>query len=129
MLLVDTSVWVLVGHGHIDLDASFPDEQIAICPPIFQEVLQGTSARTYGATRLTLLDAVILDSPMPFERYRYAVDLYHRCRDKAFTIRSSVDCLIAACAIQNKVGLLHDDRDFEHIAKVAPLKAIRVTRS
>ncbi|HVR38657.1 MAG TPA: PIN domain nuclease [Thermoanaerobaculia bacterium] len=126
MLLVDSSVWVLVGRGRVDLDQRVPEEEIAICPPIFQEVLQGTSARTYGPTRLTLLEAVMLDAPVPFERYRYAVDLYLRCRAKAFTIRSSVDCLIAATAIQHNVQLLHDDRDFDYIAKVAPLKAVRV---
>lgn len=127
MLLVDSSVWVLISGGRFDLKAAFPGEKIAICPPIFQEVLQGTSGHRYAMTRATLLKAEMLDSPVPFDRFDEAVELYFLCRDKAYTIRTGVDCLIAACALKHNVQLIHDDRDFDHIAKVAPLKAIHVT--
>lgn len=68
----------------------------------------------------------ILDSPMPIERYEEAAELYLRCREAGLTIRKSNDCLIAVCAMKHGVQLLHNDRDFDHIAKVAPLRATRI---
>ena len=41
----------------------------------------------------------------------------------ASAIRSSVDCLIAACAIRNGVPILHSDRDFDAIARFTPLQS------
>jgi hypothetical protein len=36
------------------------------------------------------------------------------------TPRSRHDCLIAATAVDKRIPLLHDDRDFEHLAQVEP---------
>jgi predicted nucleic acid-binding protein len=41
---------------------------------------------------------------------------------KGITVRSTADCLIAQIAIENKLLLLHNDRDFEAMSAVAPLK-------
>ncbi|MCH7665434.1 MAG: hypothetical protein IH936_05855 [Acidobacteria bacterium] len=35
--------------------------------------------------------------------------------------RSSVDCLIAACGLRNSLAVVHLDRDFDALARVAPL--------
>jgi predicted nucleic acid-binding protein len=35
------------------------------------------------------------------------------------TVRSGVDCLIAACAIRNQLEVLHSDRDFAALARAA----------
>ena len=127
MVLVDTSVWVLAGRGELDLEARLDGEGVVTCPPVLMEVLQGVSGgRQQMAMRLTLERAEMLDAPMPLERFRYAAMLYRQCRDAGLTIRSSLDCLIAATAIMNSVELLHDDRDFDHIAAISPLKAIRL---
>ena len=129
MILVDTSVWVLVGRGMFDLDAAVPEDDLVTCPPIYQEAMQGASDQEFPLMRRLLLRLEMLDASVPFSRYEYAAELYARCRKKGLTIRSSVDCLIAATAIMHEVRLLHNDRDFDHIAKVAPLKSVRVTRS
>jgi len=47
-----------------------------------------------------------------------AARIYGACRAAGVTIRSSVDCLIARIAIEHDLALLHDDRDFEDIARV-----------
>jgi predicted nucleic acid-binding protein len=44
------------------------------------------------------------------------------------TIRSSVDCLIAACAIRHQLEVLHCDRDFDQLAKISPLRARNIGR-
>jgi predicted nucleic acid-binding protein len=38
------------------------------------------------------------------------------------TIRSSVDCVIAVCALRHALTVVHVDRDFGLIARVAPLQ-------
>lgn len=127
MILVDSSVWVLIERGAVDLDQVIAEDDIAVCPPIYQEVLQGIrSAERYLKSRGALLRQVMLDAPVPLARFEDAARLYLRCRAAAFTIRRSTDCLIAACAIAHDIPLLHDDRDFEHIARVAPLNAKRL---
>lgn len=127
MVLVESSAWILVIRGQLDLQLRVPDQDIATCPPVVQEILQGSDGpKDYANLREMLLHTEVLDAPMPFRRFEEAAQLYLRCRDAAFTIRKTTDCLIAACAIAHGATLLHDDRDFDHIALVAPLKAIRV---
>jgi hypothetical protein len=42
------------------------------------------------------------------------------------TIRSLVDCLIAAIAMESGAAVLHKDRDYESMARYAPLKTVSV---
>jgi len=51
-----------------------------------------------------------------------AARLYFVCRRKGVTVRSTIDCLIAAIAIEHKALLLHDDRDFDAIARYTKLR-------
>jgi hypothetical protein len=62
-----------------------------------------------------------IDTPMRQERFEEAAGLYRSARRAGFTVRSSVDCLIAACAIKNGLTVLHRDRDFPALARVSPL--------
>jgi predicted nucleic acid-binding protein len=60
---------------------------------------------------------------LPFHD-RYFLDaayLYRTCRKKGVTIRKTMDCFIAACAIDNKVALLHADSDFTALTQYTPL--------
>lgn len=54
--------------------------------------------------------------------------LYRTARRVGATVRSSVDCVIAACALRHDLVVLHDDRDFDAIARISPLKATNVRR-
>lgn len=56
-----------------------------------------------------------------FER---ASGLYRKCRGKGETVRSMLDCLLAAVAIREGVPLLHNDRDFEVLARHTPLELV-----
>jgi predicted nucleic acid-binding protein len=48
------------------------------------------------------------------------------CRRAGFSPRSTIDCCIAQQAIRHDVTLIHDDNDYEQIARVAPLRQVRV---
>lgn len=80
-------------------------------------------------TRAIMEDSEMLDSPVPIERFEVAGAIYRVARARAFTIRSSNDCLIAATAMHHDVLLLHGDRDFDHIARFFPLRARNVIPS
>jgi len=119
---------VLAGRRAWSLAQYVAGKAVAVCPPIVQELLQGTrDIQRYDATRRLLGLAYMLDAPVPLERYEEAARIYLACREAGYTIRSSNDCLIAATALAHGVPVLADDRDFPYIAKVRPLRVI--TRS
>jgi predicted nucleic acid-binding protein len=55
--------------------------------------------------------------------FEEAVLLYRAARRTGKTPRSSVDCLIAACALRHDLTVLHRDRDFEALTQVSILRA------
>ena len=57
--------------------------------------------------------------------YDDAASLYRRCRRQGATIRSMLDCLVAAVSIRNGVPVLHDDRDFNALARHTELEVYR----
>jgi len=129
VVLVDTSVWILQRSAEA-LFALADDQSLAICPLIFQELLQGAWDQGRMNRVHTIADnSAMLDSPVPIERFEVAGAIYRIARAQSFTIRSSNDCLIAAIAIHHDLLLLHHDRDFDYIAQVFPLRARRVSPS
>lgn len=128
MILVDTSIWVEVFRRSrpLDLEEHLDFEEVVTCLPVVQEVLQGF--RDEAAFRLAeeaMLSLPIVESPLTAEVYRQAVDLYRTARGTGRTVRSSVDCLIAACALRNDLEVLHRDRDYEALAACSRLKQRR----
>jgi len=126
VVLVDTSIWLEVQRGRFDLEAFVDYGEIAICPPIAQELLQGTGeGARYTMVWHTILSTRMLDDPMPLETFEEAAQIYRRLRLDGYTVASNFDCLIAACAIRNEVPLLQKDHDFEKIAEIVPLELLR----
>lgn len=123
MILVDTSAWVYAlntkGFEFRQL------QQIAICLPIIQEILQGvTHTGTHEKLRRGLLALPCLESPVSLDLYLEAADIFRSGREKGFTIRSGIDCLIAAIAIENRIPVFHRDRDFDFLARFTSLKTV-----
>ncbi|MBM4383884.1 MAG: PIN domain-containing protein [Deltaproteobacteria bacterium] len=125
MILVDTSVWVDVFRRFrpLDLDAVIDIGEVVTCLPVIQEVLQGfRDERAFRTARESMLALPCIESPVRESVVLEAVGLYRSARRSGLTIRSSTDCLIAACAIRHDLEVLHRDRDFSAIAQVAPLR-------
>ena len=57
--------------------------------------------------------------------FEHAAQIYRACRRKGFTVRNTVDCLIAATCLEAGTDLYQNDRDFEAIAKVRGLRLYR----
>lgn len=131
MILVDTSVWVeLFRRPPRILPAELEDfDDVVTVLPVIQEVLQGfKDERAFGLAREAMLALPILESPLEERVFVEAAQLYRLGRRAGLTIRSSTDCLIAACALRHDATVLHYDRDFDAIARVAGLKTRQIVR-
>ena len=125
MIYVDTSVLIDLLRGKATPAAEFltgletSDIPYAIPLLCCQEVLQG--ARDEAEWRLLHdnLSTQRLALPVdPAALHWEAARIFFDCRRRGLTVRSSVDCLIAAQAMEAKATLLHADEDFERIRKV-----------
>jgi predicted nucleic acid-binding protein len=86
-------------------------------------LLQGINdERAFHLAKAAFTDIPILESPLTRETFDGAIQLYRTARRAGFTIRSSVDCIIATCALRHDATVLHVDRDFTHLARVSALK-------
>jgi len=128
MILVDTSAWVEFlratgSPGHIRLrELLASGEALATTEPVVMEVLAG--ARD-DAHMHRLRDVVLSQTLLPLDGladFEDAAALYRRCRSAGATVRSLIDCVIATVAMKADAELLHTDRDYDTIAKHAPLR-------
>lgn len=130
MVLVDTSVWIELLNGRLGMMVSEASlVNLATCGPIIQEVFQGM--RTHPASeafRDAFLALPLLSDPLPEASFLAAAEIYRIGRSKGYTVRSSVDCLIAAIAIENQTPVWHKDRDYEIIAHYTSLRTLRQLR-
>ena len=123
MVLVDTSVWIDVFRKvkPIRLEEYVDFDEVVTCLPVIQEVLQGFDQEAaFRLAREAMWSLPIVESPLTRATVEDAVDLYRRARRAGVTVRSGVDCLIAACAARRGLRVLHADRDFHHLARIAP---------
>jgi predicted nucleic acid-binding protein len=124
VVLVDTSVWIEVFRkgARFQLESAVATDDIVTCLPVVQEVLQGfREERAFALARDAMLSFPIVESPLRAEVVLEAANLFRAARRAGLTVRSGVDCLIAACAIRNGLTLLHKDRDFDAIARISSL--------
>ena len=129
MLLVDTSVWIEVFRkpSRLRLEDHVDFDDVVTCLPVVQEVLQGfRDERAFLVAREAMRALPTVESPIRQAVFEEAADLYRAARRSGVTVRSGVDCLIAACAIRHGLTVLHHDRDFDALAKVSPLSARRL---
>jgi predicted nucleic acid-binding protein len=125
LYLIDTSVWIDSLRGIDNAPARLFRSLIAdqarygISGVIYQEVLQGARGPGDFEQLRSHLGALPFYHPLDsIASYAAAADLYRRCRERGITVRSTVDCLIARIAIEHRLVLVHNDRDFDHIATV-----------
>ena len=133
MILVDTSVWIdfLEGKGtpqHRALRRLIEnDEDICLTGIVVTEILQGIKdERQNTEIRDYLLEFPILN-PQGVSSYIQAADIYRACARTGMTVRKTIDCLIAAIALEHRLTLFHNDRDFTKIKTCCGLKTLDLT--
>ena len=131
MFLVDTSVWIAVFRrgSQVRFDSVAEFDELVTCLPVIQEVLQGfRDEAAFRVAREAMSALPIVESPLRASVFNEAIDLYRRARRAAVTVRSGVDCLIAACALRHDLTVLHQDRDYGALAKVSALRVKEIRR-
>jgi predicted nucleic acid-binding protein len=130
VILVDTSVWIDFFRGAATPEAdrlakAFSlQEDLCVCGPILMEILQGiVRPADYHTTNQLLQPLLYL--PLRRKTYHQAAALYRIARSRGKIIRNSLDCLIAACAMEHKVPLLQKDRDYAVLASLFNLNLLK----
>lgn len=127
-ILADSSIWIDYlnspsSASALKLTRALDECEVCICPPVVQEVIQGIRNKT----ELKSFTNYFLEfKHLEADPYHVAVasaSIYRSLKIKGITIRKSWDCQIAWYAIAFDLELLHNDRDFDNIAKVYPLKS------
>lgn len=125
MILIDSSAWIefLRDTGSpacVEVDRLL-GTRIACCDVIAMEVTAGAKSEAHlKSLRGLLARATML--PADSGDHEFAASLYRACRANGATVRSLVDCVIAAIAIRHDLPLLHADTDFDSIAMHSTLR-------
>ena len=131
MILVDTSAWIDFFNGtkspvNAELQRLLAGEaELFLTGLTYAEILQGIRhAKMLAQVQRHLHHFTILE-PRSLETYALSAEIYRVCRRRGRTVRSIVDCLNAAIAMENQLAVLHRDRDYDAIARHFPLRIIR----
>lgn len=132
MILVDTSAWIEFLRNTGSTICNLVDEllarEIAICDAVRMEVFAGARDESHllNLRRLLARAAVI---PTRATDYEDAAGLYRRCRREGETVRKLIDCLIASVAIRTGTPILHNDADFDVLARHTELRVYEAGRA
>lgn len=129
MIIVDSSVWIDYFRGTSTresdtLDRLLGTEQVAIGDLILTEVLQGFSnERDFNQARnlLTSLEVVPL---VGLDVAIKAAKNFRTLRAAGFTVRKTIDTIIATRCIESSYALLFSDRDFEPFVQHLGLRSV-----
>ncbi len=125
MILIDTSAWIEFLRNTGSEACIIVDEilahETAICGAVRMEVLAGARDESHllNLRRLLARAKVI---PTLAADYDNAAELYRHCRQQGETVRKLVDCLIASVAIRAGIPILHNDADFDTLARHTELR-------
>jgi predicted nucleic acid-binding protein len=122
VILVDSTVWIDYFRSADTPQVALPDSYLGSSRPavgdlIAAEVLRGVrDEREFKLVKKTL-DAF---EHVDLVGYDLAIRASENCRllrDRGVTIRKTIDTLIATYCIENRMTLLHADRDFVPFAR------------
>ena len=130
MIVVDTSAWVEFLRGSGSTAAAEvrrglgEDEDLGVVDVVRMELLAGagSDAEVVTVTRL-LARGVALPALSPGD-HEYAAQLYRAAPRSGATVRSMIDCLVAAVAVRLDAPVLGQDRDYQALRRVSPLRLV-----
>ena len=130
--LIDTSVWArffqdrgTVANQRLDALIAADPRQVLGCPPVRMEL----SVDPHDLRRRRVLRVYdgFISADILSEDFDLAAELYRASRRRGHSIRSQLDCLIAAIAVRREAVLVHNDVDFDRLAEcVDTLSVLRL---
>jgi predicted nucleic acid-binding protein len=132
VIAVDTSVLIDLFRGRetpavaVLLEVETSGTPFRIPDVCCQELLQGARDEAeWRKLHRYLASQRRLDTGGTWQAHVEAARIYFDARRRGWTVRSTIDCLIAEAVLREGDVLLHDDDDFDAIAKVRKLRARR----
>jgi predicted nucleic acid-binding protein len=132
MILVDTSIWIDFLRGENSSERRLlhklieDEEEISITGIVLTEILQGIKEdKKYQITKNYLLKFPMYE-PSGINTYIDAARIYRECRNNGKTVRSTIDCIVAAICLENDLSILHKDRDYDIIQEFVGLKVVKL---
>jgi predicted nucleic acid-binding protein len=118
VVIVDTTVWIDYLNGSDSAEAEWFDarlgtERFGLLDLMVCEILQGLPTDREAARVLGHLRGFEIFNSGDVDLAIDAAGHYRKLRARGRTVRSTVDCLIAAFCIRGGHQLLHGDRDFD----------------
>jgi predicted nucleic acid-binding protein len=131
VIIVDTTVWIDYLRGTQNPEAKWLDSEagrrrFGLTDVILCEVLQGIlEDHSFNRVQGELLKFEILATGGT-EFALTAARNFRTLRQRGYTVRKLVDCLIATFCIVEGHSLLHRDRDFDPFEKFLGLSVLHV---
>jgi len=129
VVIVDTTVWVDYLRGAQTpearwLDAALDRERLGLTDLILCEVLQGIRDDVaFVRVRRELLRFEMFQMG-GVELAVAAATAFRKLRQRGYTVRKTIDCLIATFCLRGGHSLLHRDRDFDPFERVLGLAVV-----
>lgn len=129
MILVDSSVWIDFFQGAAtpqveQLDSLLGSTPLAVGDLILAEVLQGVRGeREFNLVRRTLEDFTVIELGGKDIAIQAARN-FRTLRGLGFTVRKTIDSIIATRCIEDGLTLLHADRGFDPFQEHLGLRVV-----
>jgi hypothetical protein len=129
MVIVDTTVWIDYLGGYPTPQAAWLEremsrQRLAITDLILCEVLQGIRGeRQFAEVRRALLAYEVFETG-GINLAIAAAENFRTLRARGYTVRKTIDCLIATYCLLHGHALLHNDRDFDPFEKELGLQVV-----
>jgi predicted nucleic acid-binding protein len=120
--LVDSSVWISffhdpkgpLGQRFASLVSEGPTEVLG-CPPVRMELM--VDPQDFRRRRIMRIYDGFVSTNIVEDDFDLAAEVYRAVQKRGNTIRSQIDCLIAAIAVRQGATLVHNDADFDRMAE------------
>lgn len=129
MVIVDTTVWIDYFRGRRTAQTQWLDDglgvtRVGLCDLILCEILQGLSSDADATDVLAEMSSFDLFDTVGMQLAVESARNYRRLRARGYTVRKTIDCLIATFCLREGHELLHADRDFDPFESVLGLRVI-----
>lgn len=133
MIVVDTSVWIDYFNGvptpQVDLlDELLGRRVLAVGDLILAELLQGFATEQDANRALRLLEPLEFVEMAGRDVAIQSAANYRRLRRRGVTVRKTMDMLIGTYCLMHDHEILHNDSDFDLLARHLGLKTTRSAR-
>ena len=133
MVIVDTTVWIDYWAGTSTaetdwLDAELDRQRLGVTDIIVCELLQGVKDEAEAATVERELAKLEVFNTGGVELAKAAAQNYRALRRRGYTVRKTIDCVIATFCLREGHSLLHRDRDFDAFERFLGLSVFHPSR-